>query len=457
MISAFGIHMRAALLSVCLCLALSEAAAQDKELDARMQLKPMAVSKVLVDTGYAVYLPMAFNSSHITDFSQLAKIKDLNSVYGIDLVYTRFREVDSFNQPKLNYKRYAELKKMVPALFHKKDLVWRVIEQQEARTKEVAQNYFHGFVIYLKNDVPPEISAREIETIKSVLSTYYDTMEWIPEKVEWKVKRSRIETGKYLPRNEKKRREGILYDSRGIWFREPEVYIRKDSIIKKKSGGYYRKIGYFDTSYFKGTSEFNLLARRKWSQKMAVVTDVTGSMTPFSTQVMLWIKFNPKVLDEGRFVFFNDGDNKPDPYKIIGKTGGIYFAPEHEFDSVLQVMTLAMAKGMGGDIPENDLEAVKGALERWPDTDTVLLIADNEAPVKDLTLLAGLKKPVSVMVCGVDTKIHPDYIKITTATGGKLFVLETEVRNLKGIKNGEKVQIGKSLFQYQKGGLYKVK
>lgn len=188
---------------------------------------------------------------------------------------------------------------------------------------------------------------------------------------------------------------------------------------------------------------------------MAVVTDVTGSMSSYATQVMLWLKYRPEVLAEGRFVFFNDGDAMPDMLKRIGSTGGIHFASTNLYDSVYNVMEETMRKGTGGDIPENNIEAVLATLNHWPDIDTVLLIADNDAPVKDMTLLGKIKKPVSVMVCGATEKIHRDYIDIAKNTGGKLFVLNTELSSLQKLNNGSEVVIKGRKFEYKDGSLVK--
>lgn len=431
--------------------------AQDKKIDALMRIKPEVISAIKIDSNLAIYLPMPFSQAVFSDFSQLNYIKDVKTIYGIDLVYTRFKEVDSFSQPKLNLHRFKELKKIYPQAFNEPDIHWRVLEQREAKTKEAAEKCFHGFVIYLKNIMPDSITKNEVNTIIEILNSYHDTMIWIPEKIDYKIKRVKVETGVYLPRSEKKRKEGITYKTRGIWNREPQTYTRKDSIIRKKSGGYFQKVGKFDTSLFRSTAEYKMLTRRKWSTKMAVVADVTGSMTPYSTQVMLWLKYNPDILAYGRFTFFNDGDNIPDLYKKIGKTGGIYFSKSQNFDSVYNVMVKAMSRGQGGDLPENNMEAVKETLKMWPDTDTILLIADNSAPVKDLMLLKNLKIPISVMCCGVTNRINPDYINIVNTTGGKLFVLEHELQNLKGLKNGNRITIGDAIFEYQKGALFKIK
>jgi hypothetical protein len=421
------------------------------QIDDLMKIKPSGIGTQRVDTTVAVFLPMPFSQANFADLSQLKKIPSPASVYSVHLVYTRFREVDSFNQPKLNFFRFTELQKIYPAIFEDSEVEWKVLEQREAKTKDRAARCFHGFVLYLKNEPPPELLKREISTMTNIIDSYRDTLVWIPEKIDWKVKRRKVETGYYVPRNEKKRKAGEKYTSSGIWFREPEYEVFYDSSIRKKTGGYWQKTGRFDTSTFRGTDEFNFLTRRKWSPKMAVVTDVTGSMGPFSTQVMLWLKYNSEILKQGRFAFFNDGNGTPDPFKRIGSSGGIYFAPTGNFDSVFSVMKYTMSKGLGGDIPENNLEAVLKTLQHWPDTDTVLLIADNQAAVKDMALLSKIDKPVSVMVCGMFNNIHPDYVNIAKTTGGKLFVLDTEISNLKGLQSGTRILIGGKWFEWRKG------
>lgn len=430
---------------------------QSRSIDELMKIKPTGIGTQKVDTLVAVYLPMNFNSSVFNNTWQLKKIPNAEVVYAVHLVYTQFREVDSFNQPKLNYYRFEALKKLYPEVFEQTDVDWQVLEQRSAKTKEKAAKCFHGFVIYLKNAPPPEMVGREIETISTIIDSYSDTLIWVPEKIEYKIKRRKVETGKYLPRSNKKRKSGTRYASSGIWFREPELRTEYDSTIRKKTGGYWQKIGKFDTSTFKATDEFDFLTRRKWSPKIGVVTDVTGSMSPYSTQITLWLKFNPAILSQGRFTFFNDGDAQPDVFKRIGKTGGVYFASSANFDSVFMAMTGTMKKGLGGDLPENDLEAVIKTLEHWPEIDTILLIADNDAPVKDMKLLELIKKPVSVMVCGVGESINKDYIEIAKTTGGRIFALNTEIENLKGIASGTRIVLGGVLFEWKKGTFVKAK
>ena len=63
--------------------------------------------------------------------------------------------------------------------------------------------------------------------------------------------------------------------------------------------------------------------KKEWKNKI-VVTDVTGSMSPYTTQLLLWYKLHETEKDVNQFVFFNDGNMTPDDKKVIGATGGIY-------------------------------------------------------------------------------------------------------------------------------------
>jgi hypothetical protein len=428
--------------------------AQKVSIDQLMTLKPVGIGtqKIIPYPGM-IYLPMPFSSAEFKDVSQLSDIPSPDRIHSVALVYTRFREVDTFNQPKLNFYRFQNLKKVYPVVFEDTSIQWKIMEQRQATEKVDAMKCFHGFIILLKNEPPKILIEKELSMMKSVIDSYHDSMTWVPEKIEWKVKRVKEETGSYLPVNKNKRKQGIRFSSSFLGMREKEYRTRKDSTIRKKSGGYFARKGHFDTTLFKNVHEYNFLISRRWSKKMAVVADVTGSMSPYSTQVMLWLKNRPEILQDGRFVFFNDGDAKPDMLKRIGSTGGIHFAASSYYDSVYMAMNRAMRAGTGGDIPENNIEAVLETLKHWPDTDTVLLIADNEASVKDINLLKNVKKPVSVMLCGATEKIHKDYIEIAKVTGGRLFVLSTELAEIKKWQTGTEVKIRGKKFEYKNGEL----
>ena len=91
---------------------------------------------------------------------------------------------------------------------------------------------------------------------------------------------------------------------------------------------------------------------------MAVV-DVTGSMQAFAVAVYQWMTLLSNRNKNIRYhVFFNDGDEKLNSDKVIGSTGGVYGMASNNLNKVLATMQSAMKNGNGGDIPENDIEAI---------------------------------------------------------------------------------------------------
>ncbi|MBI1185287.1 hypothetical protein GC194_13530, partial [bacterium] len=89
-----------------------------------------------------------------------------------------------------------------------------------------------------------------------------------------------------------------------------------------------------------------------------VVCDVTGSMSPYTSQVLLWQKLHYQALPNHIFCFFNDGNTTPDAQKVMGKVGGVYVGDCDNFDEVKSLCYRAMTSGGGGDCPENNVEAV---------------------------------------------------------------------------------------------------
>jgi hypothetical protein len=112
-----------------------------------------------------------------------------------------------------------------------------------------------------------------------------------------------------------------------------------------------------------------------------------------------------------------------------------------------------MKAGRGGDLPENDLEAILEAANKFPAAGDIILISDNWAAVKDISLLNKLNRPVHIIVCGARGYVHPDYTKIALQTGGSVHTLEQDF-NLNGIKSaGKSFSIGNVTYQIKDGEL----
>ncbi len=196
--------------------------------------------------------------------------------------------------------------------------------------------------------------------------------------------------------------------------------------------------------------------KTNWKTRM-IVTDVTGSMFPYMKQVALWHLLELMGNYNSDYVFFNDGDNKPDFLKEIGKTGGIYANLNDLPDSVIRTMDKAMSKGGGGDAPENDIEALLKAIDLKKDGSEIILIADSFSPVKDMVLLEELKIPVRVIVCGSKSGyVHPDYLAIAYKTGGSIHTIEADINNLSGLHNEDVITIAGKTYKFIDGHFFPI-
>ncbi len=204
------------------------------------------------------------------------------------------------------------------------------------------------------------------------------------------------------------------------------------------------------------SSVIEILQRITWKNAV-VVGDVTGSMYPYTAQILIWLKMYSLNNLSYQYVFFNDGNDKPDEKKKIGKTGGVYLQQCVHYDQVKELMKLAMEKGTGGDFPENVIEALLVAEKQFPKAECSLLIADNWAAIRDKELVYQLKKPVMVILCGVkNNDINIDYLNLAYKTGGSIHMIEQDIRDLSGMQEGEILTIGKQNLKLQNGGFKEV-
>jgi hypothetical protein len=167
----------------------------------------------------------------------------------------------------------------------------------------------------------------------------------------------------------------------------------------------------------------------KWN-KMLVVADLTGSMSPYTAQVMLWLKLNDSQKRAEHFTFFNDGDKKGTSQKKIGETGGIYHSSSKDFNDILELAKTTMENGYGGDDPENDIEAILSGLEKCPTCEDIVIIADNSANMRDVELMVKVTKPVKVIVCGSLGTLNTQYLDLARATGGSIHTIEKDIEGL---------------------------
>lgn len=221
-----------------------------------------------------------------------------------------------------------------------------------------------------------------------------------------------------------------------------EAYCKKKKVSLEE--GYKLKLKEAKSGSYQSDNEVvsKVLGRNKWSEKL-IVCDLTGSMDPYAQELSIWYQLNIKNEPNLQFVFFNDGDNQSDSQKKIGATGGIYYQKAQGLDSLIRIMSFVRSRGNGGDCPENNMEAlIKGVKKAKPYKELVMIV-DNNAPVKDLSLLNQFNKPVHIILCGSRSgEVLEDYLLIAWKTKGSIHTIEEDISKIASMSEGQSIQIG---------------
>ncbi|MCW5922446.1 MAG: hypothetical protein KIS77_08885 [Saprospiraceae bacterium] len=402
---------------------------------------------------------------------------DAKNIAQVDVVYSSFSRTKNFDQVSLNRERLTNLEKASPGLFDNESIKWNMLRQTNCRTLEESERLFHGFVVHLASGVavrsndgtlmpaPSPVVPTKKSSNKTPLVTRDSTVREMSVSMREITKRECEETGKYIPKNKDKARKGVRYDKPG-----------RNRIPEKKCQT--KSLGYaYDTTYFDRRIKINAATGkaidrsldidrrrdttvidamdRNWDdwrkEKVIVVQDVTGSMSGYLTQIFIWHELYASKGVE-HYVFFNDGDGKPDKDKVLGKVGGIYYVQSNRLSEIQEVAHRAARAGSGGDNPENNIEAAIYAQTRCPDCSMMVMIADNYAPVRDFKLMSEVRKPVHVVVCGGNgEEVHSDYISIAALTGGAVHTSKMDL-DLKGkAVEGTLLAIGERKYIFEKG------
>jgi TonB family protein len=185
----------------------------------------------------------------------------------------------------------------------------------------------------------------------------------------------------------------------------------------------------------KETAISTVLNRHTDWKNIAVVCDVTASMSPYIRDLMGWFRTNQNRIIH--FSFFNDGDMTPDERKQIGATGGVYPIGAISAEAVEKELERAMRAGFGGDIPENDGEALLDAERRSPLAERLVWIADNYALPRDKILLKQINKPLSLILCTGTGALNPEYLTLAREAGTSVHTLEGDLPDISKMKEGE--------------------
>jgi len=418
-----------------------------------------------------LYLPMDFGRSTFSSEQEeaIGVLKNAQ-IARIDLVYSDYPAKADFSP--LTQKRLLALQKALPAVFANKNIQFRKIRQTIGSTRSVAAGLQHGFFIYYR-PLPAKGSGKaEVTKLTSLLRTTPSVGLEAAPPASAPVDSASIDSVS----------EGRIGSAIGPCWQTTITEDTLDASIPALQAGYTRTITkiavkeavkrgliakdtekeyltYSDSAFsvedrldggcemadyslFEPTDSTvtQIFKRHKWAHAM-IIADVTGSMYPYTAQLLKWLQLNLTDKQTKYFVFFNDGDDKDDDKKIIGHTGGIYSVATNSYDEVEKTVTTAMRNGSGGDLPENNIEALLASDKVCKSCDSIVMIVDNWAPIKDMSLLTSYHKPVKVVICGVFDKINIDYLKLARDTKGSIHLMEEDIYALAELKEGQTIKI----------------
>ena len=228
-----------------------------------------------------------------------------------------------------------------------------------------------------------------------------------------------------------------------------------------QKGKYNQTLRNMETHYsaqIEGRKMFEVVKRNKENWKnMLVITDCSGSMAPYGSEVLLWHLLRTDKEDVSKFAFFNDGEKESIE---IGNAGGIHFTKIKDYKKIGRAIRYFTELGYGknNDHPENDLEAIIKSVNSSYSHEDVVVIVDNNSPVRDMELLNKINYPVRIVLCGVEKKedIHQDYIKLAYHTNGSLHTVEDDIDQFMKDKEGEIVMINKVKYKVEEDDLVQV-
>ncbi len=424
----------------------------------------------------SIVLGMHYAGDTFTDTTGLYRLHNAQ-VLSVDLLFTDYPQNDNLRE--LNKRRLIALCWLLPFLPQQKDISWTIVRQTNGHTPATAAQLVHGFVINYRPPYLPADKQRELALIRAVTPDSMPVATTPPGKVYyWGVihKTDAATAHKLYGRTVR-----TLTDSRAKLERArqsgdsllalavPDA--QKQHILSERQTNMLRlqdsvfillapAPSYNLPSppaqparipapvYIPPDSTVLTLLRDNRFERMLVVADVTGSMSPYIAQLIRWASSQDSASHISYFACFNDGDNKKDEDKRIGHTGGIYLAPYRNSHQASALIQKAMQNGDGGDLQENVCEALIRAIHDASSFSHVVLIADSWAPVRDISLVTEIHQPVEIMVCGKRPGIHPDYITLALRTGGALHFMGEPPVDLSPLLDSKKICIRNRYYLY---------
>ncbi|MCB0400612.1 MAG: hypothetical protein KDD41_00865 [Flavobacteriales bacterium] len=399
-----------------------------------------------------LYIATPFAKPVILNPEQKQQLQE-RVVLKVELVYTRFRSSPTFNQQLLNLNRLKELNRLVPGLFEAPLWEFQLTEQTKGNNPEVCNQMFHGFIITFRPNSSNSMLKQEADYLKKLVGSFLkqDSIDRYnnPTTTNSNLTGSSDSTGtgdstssgttkkpmKFTIKTHYDKKWGYIYDT--IWF--------VDTVKPPPPPDFF-----YNHQLYQDSTVLNAFDRnRDWSN-FIVVTDVTGSMSPYSAQVFIWLKAQTQNDKAKYFVFFNDGDDTESRKKKPLETKGIYVTENKGVDAVMQTATKCMLKGSGGgESLENDVEALIEGAKYYTSASSLILIADNFESMRDYDFINKVSKPVHVILCGSERGVNIQYLDLAYRTKGTVHTKFSDVTNLNDLKEGEHIYIDEQKYLFK--------
>lgn len=373
-----------------------------------------------------ILIEMPFAKEIILNKAQKQQLEE-RIIIKIQLIYTQYRTSEKFNQIELNKKRLLELKKLAPEVFDFPVWEYELVSQTDGNSREECNNMFHGFVVTFRPLPTADYLTQEDNYTKQLIDNLakIDSLEKDTTPRSFQIK-TRWDNG-------------YVYDT--IWGEKATI----DFYPPPPPNPYL-------ASLKEDSTVLSAFSRNKNWKNFIVVTDATGSMSPYYTQVLTWLSTQANNENAQLFVFFNDGDHKNSKNKIELETGGIYSTNKRNYKEVNNSLEECKSKGFGGgEGVENDVEAILQGLALFPDAENIILIADNYEKMRDYAFLKKINVPVHVFLCGVKNFVNTQYLDLAKATNGSVHINNQDVFNLNTLKEGDVITIEDKEYSFKKG------
>ncbi len=378
------------------------------------------------------FLKNGLRSSKYLNADEWIRIKDSVTVSNIYVAFSKY----PIKRGKYSMKHdllFNRLKNLfiIDSELNSIDINYEIILQTNCISDGQVDSLFHGIIIEYES-----IDEKELETEKKAKSA--TDLAYHGNSMSASELKNAIEMFESLPKDLKSSLDSLESDSQLVileeYFEEKLLESgerRENSFSEKRKKVLEGKVNSFLRIYggLRDSTTYKVLERNQDWENSLVVSDWTGSIYGYGAQALQWHVNHLETSGLSYFTLFNDGDNTSTGRKMIGATEGIYHAQANQIDKLIQLYQLVMLKGGGGDGPENDLEAVLAGMEEFPEYGEIILIADNNACVRDIELLEYIDKPVRVVLCGYKSiwGVNPQYIEIAEQTGGSIHTMEEDL------------------------------